>query len=109
MKDTFIAKYFKIFLLVVSYLHTEVTEVHSQVVSLFLRNSERKIIRDQDAFILSLSYPMTEFSSVGRFIAVHSSDVNPLTYSIATLKGHGLREESVIKCFAEPYKLKMIT
>ena len=34
------------------------------------------------------------------FIAVHSSDVNPSTYSIATLKGHGLREESVIRCFA---------
>ena len=31
----------------------ELTEVHSQVVSLFLRNRERKIIRDQDAFLLS--------------------------------------------------------
>ena len=31
----------------------ELTEVHAQVVSLFLRNIERKIIRDRDAFILS--------------------------------------------------------
>ena len=47
------------------------------------------------------------FSNVGKYVAVHSSAVNPLTYTAATLKGHGLREENVIKCFANLVRRKL--
>ena len=47
------------------------------------------------------------FSNVGKYVALHSSAVNPLTFTAATLKGHGLREENVIKCFANLVRRKL--
>ena len=48
-----------------------------------------------------------QFSKVRKFVAVHSCKVNPLTYSVATLLGHGLREESIIRCFANLVRRKL--
>ena len=48
-----------------------------------------------------------QFSKVGKFVAVHSCKVNPLTYLVATLLGHGLREESNIRCFANLVRRKL--
>ena len=117
------------------------SEVPSQILSLFLRNVEMRIILDQDAFLLNelckdckeisaefglddsppelrFTYRVKEtlirhfeekiiFSKVGKYVVVHSSAVNALTYTASTLKGHGLREENVIRCFANLVRRKL--
>ena len=37
---------------------------------------------------------------------LHSSDVSPLTYTEATLIGHGLREDDIAKAFANLIRRK---
>ena len=48
-----------------------------------------------------------KFSDVGKYVAVHSSDVNALTYTYAALKGHGLREDDICKSFAHLVRRKI--
>ena len=40
------------------------------------------------------------FSSITKYVVVHSSEVNVVTYSFATLKGRGLQEDDIVKSFA---------
>eukprot|EP00795_Rhopilema_esculentum_P009663 gene9663-17422_t len=47
------------------------------------------------------------FYSSGRQVIIYSSDVNPLEYATATLKGHGLRDEDIIKACAAMIRRKM--
>ena len=49
-----------------------------------------------------------QFSKVGKYVAVHPYDVNPLTYTVSTLKGYGLREESIVRCFANLVRRKLL-
>ena len=46
------------------------------------------------------------FYPTGRQVIVYSSDVNPCDYSESTLKGHGLRENDLIRAFAKMVKGK---
>ena len=41
-----------------------------------------------------------QFTKIGNKNVLHSSDVSPLTYSEATLKGHGVREDDTANAFA---------
>ena len=41
-----------------------------------------------------------DFHKIGKRLVVHSSTVNPLSYSAATIEGHGLRESDLTKAFA---------
>ena len=41
-----------------------------------------------------------QFTKIGNKNVLHSSDVSPLTYSEATLKGHGVREDNTANAFA---------
>ena len=47
------------------------------------------------------------FYPTGRQVIVYSSDVNPCDYSESTLKGHGLRENDLIRAFAKMIKGKI--
>jgi len=44
---------------------------------------------------------------VGRYVVVHSSDMNPCDYTVSTLKGHGLRDNNLIRVFARMMKGKI--
>ena len=41
-----------------------------------------------------------DYHKIGNRLVVHSSTVNPLSYSAATIEGHGLRESDQTKAFA---------
>ena len=41
-----------------------------------------------------------QFTKIKNKNVLHSSNVSPLTYTEATLKGHGLREDDIAKVFA---------
>lgn len=47
-------------------------------------------------------------TKVGKYVAVHSFDVNPLTYSVSTLRGCGLRMESIVRCCANLVRRKLL-
>ena len=47
-----------------------------------------------------------QFTEIGNKNVLHSSDVSPLTYTEATLIGHGLREEDIAKAFANLIRRK---
>ena len=47
------------------------------------------------------------FYPCGRHLLVHPSDINPCTYSIATLKGYGLREKDLERAFGRMIKRKL--
>lgn len=49
------------------------------------------------------------FFSSGRQVIVYSSDMNPLKYTEATLKGHGLRDEDMIRACAAMIRRKVNT
>ena len=46
------------------------------------------------------------FFPSGKFRIVHSADVNPCEYSVATLKGRGLRDADLVKSFARMIRRK---
>eukprot|EP00794_Sanderia_malayensis_P008248 gene8248-9129_t len=48
-----------------------------------------------------------EFGKVGRSDVVYPSGANPLQYSLATLHGHGLREDDLVKAFAKLVNRKL--
>ena len=41
-----------------------------------------------------------DFHLIGKRLVVHSSSVSPLSYSAATIEGHGLRDSDLTKAFA---------
>eukprot|EP00794_Sanderia_malayensis_P019707 gene19707-21653_t len=47
------------------------------------------------------------FYPSGRQVIIYSSDMNPIEYMAATLKGHGLRDEDLIKACAAMIRRKM--
>ena len=47
------------------------------------------------------------FYSTGRVVIVYSSDMNPLEYTAATLKGHGLRDEDLVRACAKMIRRKI--
>ena len=47
------------------------------------------------------------FYSLGKYIVVCPSDVNPCIYSIATLKGRGLRDLDLVKSFGRMIRRKI--
>jgi len=47
------------------------------------------------------------FGKIGNRIVVHSSDVSSLAYSVATMQGHGLREEDLTKVFSRLVRRKI--
>ena len=48
-----------------------------------------------------------QFTKIGNKNVLHSSDVSPLTYSEATTKGHGLREDDIANAFANLIRKKL--
>ena len=46
-------------------------------------------------------------SNFGNHDTVHSINVDPLLYSHATIKGHGLREDDIVKAFANLVRRKL--
>ena len=51
--------------------------------------------------ILSVKFGNSiDFHKIGKRLMVHSSTVNPLSYSAATIEGHGLWESDLTKAFA---------
>ena len=69
----------------------------------FLRYSHRM----KETLIRTFSDKI-QFSKVGKYVAVHPYDVSPLTYTVSTLKGYGLREESIVRCFANLVRRKLL-
>ena len=47
------------------------------------------------------------FFSTGKYVIVHSSAINPCEYSVATLKGHCLKDEDFLRSFANFIKRKV--
>ena len=47
------------------------------------------------------------FFPTGKYVIVHSSSINPCEYSVATLKGHCLRDEDFVRSFANFIKGKV--
>eukprot|EP00794_Sanderia_malayensis_P002887 gene2888-3341_t len=48
-----------------------------------------------------------EFFPVGKYIIVHSCTVNPCEYSVATLKGHCLKDEDFVRSFGNFIRKKI--
>ena len=49
------------------------------------------------------------FFPTGRYVIVHAADINPCEFTVATLRGHGLRDNDLIKAFATMLKCKIET
>ena len=49
------------------------------------------------------------FFPTGRHVIVHAADINPCEFTVATLRGHGLRDNDLIKAFATMLKCKIET
>ena len=49
------------------------------------------------------------FFPTGRHVIVHAADINPFEFTVATLRGHGLRDNDLIKAFATMLKCKIET
>jgi hypothetical protein len=49
------------------------------------------------------------FFPTGRHVIVHAADINPCEFTVATLRGHGLRDSYLIKAFATMLKCKIET
>ena len=49
-----------------------------------------------------------DFYPSGRNIIVHNSRVNPCEYSLATIKGRGLRDDDIIKAFGAMIRRKVM-
>ena len=47
------------------------------------------------------------FFTTGRNCVVHASDINPCQYSIATIKGNGLRDDDIIRAFGSMIRRKI--
>ena len=48
-----------------------------------------------------------QFTKIGNKNVLHSTDVNPQTYTKATLKRHGLKEEDIAKTFVNLIRRKL--
>ena len=47
------------------------------------------------------------FFPKGKFLLVHSSDMNPCEYSVATLHGYGLRDDDLARSFGKMIRRKI--